>query len=278
VVIGLRHLLMACNAAVSQYGAPDGDPAKDALGILNSVLIHPPVATGSGPPSFSARVRAVLMDQARFVLDTLSDATGNVRNGATFANSQWAASTDPTTLEAQAAALRVLIEAWFLTQGEAEADAFRSRAQSVARGLLTTFWSDTARMFRGQAGGADEILMSPERFGWLEQALREIYEAIWIPGDPLLDRSVLEDRFVRVNKLYLNGWDDLNGDQHVDKPGECLDARMQLGEQALTGEVATNNNGFPVLSGPDREADCVRNIAYTNTASVLAGEVHFHSP
>src|SRR5262249_18351757 len=34
VVVGLRHLLMACNAAVTQYGAPDGDASKDALGIL----------------------------------------------------------------------------------------------------------------------------------------------------------------------------------------------------------------------------------------------------
>ena len=278
VVIGLRHLLMACNAAVSQYGAPDGDPTKDGLGILNSVPIHPPASASASAPSFSARVRAVLMDQAQFVLDTLTDDAGNARNGATFANAQWSPSSDPATLEAQAAALRVLVEAWFLTQGQAQADAFRSRAQSVARVLLTSFWSDPARMFREQAGGPDDIVMTPERFGWLEQALREIYEAIWVPGDPLLDRSVLEDRFVRVNKLYLNGWDDLNGDLHVDKPGECLDARMQLGEQALTGEVATNNNGFPVLSGPDREADCVQNIAYTNTASVLAGEVHFHSP
>ena len=97
--------------------------------------------------------------------------------------------------------------------------------------------------------------MTPERFAWLQQALRETYEAIWVPGDPLLDRAVLEDRIARVNKLYLNGWDDLNGDQKVDKPTECLGARLQLGEQALTGEVATNNNGFPVLQGPDAEKD-----------------------
>ena len=58
--------------------------------------------------------------------------------------------------------------------------------------------------------------MTPERFGWLQQALRETYEGIWVPGDPLLDRGVLEDRIARVNKLYLNGWDDLNGNQNVD--------------------------------------------------------------
>ena len=274
VVVGLRHLLMSCNAAVSQYGAPDPDETKDQGGILNSAPIHPPVTGGGAAPSFSGRVRGVLMAQADFVLNALTDDQGTVRNGATLSNGQWTASTDPTTLESQSAALRVLVEAWFLTQNPA----YRDRARAVARTLLTTFWSDPARMFKGQAGGPDDIVMTPERFGWLQQALREIYEAIWVPGDPLLDRAVLEDRIVRVNKLYLNGWDDLNGDQHVDKPGECLAARMQLGEQALTGEIAVNNNSFPVLAGPDRESDCVLNIAYSKTASVLAGEVHFHSP
>lgn len=274
VVVGLRHLLMSCNASVSQYGAPDGDATKDALGILNSVPITPPTPDGGAPPTFSARVRSVLMAQADFVLNTLTDDQGNVQNGATLANGQWTPTADPTNIESQSAALRVLGEAWFLSQDPS----YRDRARAVARGLLTTFWSDPARMFRGQAGGPDDIVMTPERFGWLQQALRETYEAIWVPGDPLLDRSVLEDRFVRVNKLYLNGWDDLNGDQHVDKPGECLDARMQLGEQALTGEIAVNDNSFPILAGPDRESDCVLNIAYTQTASVLAGQVHFHSP
>jgi len=275
VVVGLRHLLMACNASVSQYGAPDGDATKDIGGILNSVEIHPSVGDGGAPPAFSARVRQVLMNQAQFVRDTLTAADGSVHNGAALANGQWTASTDATTLEAQSAALRVLVEAAFLNPLDTS---YRDRARAVAKTLLTSFWSDPARMFRGQAGGADDVIMTPERFAWLQQALRETYEAIWVPGDPLLDRAVLEDRIARVNKLYLNGWDDLNGDQKVDKPTECLGARLQLGEQALTGEVATNNNGFPVLQGPDAEKDCVPNIAYSNTASVLAGEVHFHSP
>jgi hypothetical protein len=275
VVVGLRHLLMACNASVSQYGAPDGDATKDALGILNSVPIHPPVSDGGPPPSFSARVRQVLMNQAQFVRDTLTSSDGSVRNGAELAGGQWVTSSDATALEAQSAALRVLVEAGFLSPDDTS---YNERARAVARTLLTAFWSDPARMFRGQAGGADDVVMTPERFAWLQQALRETYEAIWVPGDPLLDRAVLEDRIARVNKLYLNGWDDLNGDQKVDKPTECLAARLQLGEQALTGEVATNNNGYPILQGSDAEKDCVLNIAYTNTASVLAGEVHFHSP
>jgi hypothetical protein len=277
VVIGLRHLLMSCNAAVSQYGAPDPDPTKDEGGILNSVPIHPPDAQPGTPTTFSARVRSVLMAQALFVYESLTGADGSVYNGATLANGQWSAMTGAATLESQSAALRVLTEAWLLTQDTS----FQTRARAVATRLLTSFWSDPARMFRWQAAGPDDIVdivMTPERFGWLLQALRETYKTLWVPGDPLLDRTVLEDRIARVNKLYLNGWDDLDGDQKVEKPQECLGARMQLGEQALTGEIAVNSNGNAITSGPDREKDCVPNIAYADAGSVLAGAVHFHAP
>jgi hypothetical protein len=281
VVIGLRHLLMACNAAVSQYGAPDPDPSKDDLGILNAVPIHPPGTQGVSPPSFSARARDLLIAQAQFVRDTLTAPDGSVRNGATLVNGQWSPMADATTLEAQSAALRVLVEAWLLTQDTS----YQDRGRAVARALLSAFWSDPARMFRWQAStpdgaaAADDVVMTPERFGWLQQALRETYKTLWIPGDPLLDRTSLEDRITRVNKLYLNGWDDLNGDQLVEKDtGECLAARMQIGEQALTGEVAVISNGNAITSGPDRERDCVINIAYMDAGSVLAGAVHFHAP
>ena len=215
------------------------------------------------------------MHQADFVMNTLSQSDGTVANGATYAGGTWTASTDPTLLESQGAALRVLVEAWFLAQGNPQqAEGYRTRARAVAATLFTSFWSQPARMFRGVAGGADDVVMTPERFAWLQQALRETYEGIWVPGDPWLDRASLERTIARVNKLYLNGWDDLNGNQTVDKPGECLGARLQLGEQALTGEVATVSNGNIVTSGEDRENDCVLNIAFTGTASVL-GTVEF---
>jgi hypothetical protein len=277
VVVGLRHLLMACNAAVSQYGAPDGDPTKDALGILNLVAIHPTGGDGAAPPTFSARVRQLLMAQADFVYGTLTQADGTVSNGATLNGGQWTAMTDPPTLEAQSAALRVLGEAWFLA-GDTAGAKYQDRARAVARKLLTAFWSDPARMFRATAGGPDDVVMTPERFGWLQQALRETYEALWVPGDPLLDRGVLEDRVARVNKLYLNGWDDLNGNQIIDKPMECLSGRLQLGEQALTGELGSNDNGYLGSTGDDRDSDCVLNISTAKMGSVLAGQVHFHAP
>jgi hypothetical protein len=273
VVVGLRHLLMACNAAVTQYGAPDGDASKDALGILNRIPIHPPVGDGGALPSFGARVRQVLMAQADFVYGTLSDDDGNVANGATLAGGVWTKSGDPTTVEAQSAALRVLVEAGFLSRDAR----YTTRAQAVARRLLTAFWSAPPRMFLATAGGPDDVTMTAERFAWLQQALRETYEALSVPGDPLLDRSILETRIARVNKLYLNGWDDLDGDGRV-QPSECLAGRLQLGEQVLTGELGLNDNSYEASSGPDRDVDCVENVAYAKKAAVLAGQVRFHAP
>jgi hypothetical protein len=119
--------------------------------------------------------------------------------------------------------------------------------------------------------------MTPEKFAWLLQALREMYEGLWVPQDPLLDRTALEPRIARVNKLYLNGWDDLNGDQNVDYPQECMGAHMQLAEQTLTGEIGTENNGYPMSSNADRDADCIQNTSFAMVGSVL-GQVHFHSP
>jgi hypothetical protein len=274
VVIGLRHLLMACNAAVSQYGAPNADPSADPGGILDSVPIHPAGAGDGGTsPGFSEHVRAVLLAQAVIVRDVLTQADGTVANGATLANGKLTPTADATLLESQGAALRILTEAWFLTHDKT----YLLRGQAVARKLLTDFWSEPALMFRGVLGGADDVVMTAERFAWLLLALRETYEALWVPTDPLLDRSALETRIARVNKLYLNGWDDLNGNQKVDYPQECVGAHLQLAEQTLTGELGTQDNGFPMSSPADREPDCVPNVSAAKVGSVL-GQVHFHSP
>jgi hypothetical protein len=127
-------------------------------------------------------------------------------------------------------------------------------------------------MFRQTANGQDQIIMTPERFAWLESALRETYKSLYVPGDPVLDRTVLEDRIERVIKLYLNGWDDLNGDQVIDSPQECLAGRMQMAEQALTGELGRDGLGRPTA---DRDGDCVIELAHAQKASVQASQVLF---
>ncbi len=268
VLIGLRQTLLSLNAAITQYGAADPDPAIDANGILNPIAIHPPQG---GTPLFSNRVRDVFAANARFVRDVLTKADGSVANGATLAAG--VATPDPaaTTLEAQAAAVRALIEG-FLVTGD---PTYRDRARAVSTKLMTAFFSAPALLFRGVLGGPDEVRMTPERFAWLQSALRETHKVIHLSGDASLDRSVLEPRIARVNKLFLNGWDDLDGNRMVDTGRECLAARMQMGEQSLTGELGRDDVG---RNTTDRDNDCVPEIDDSQRASVLASEVYFHSP
>jgi hypothetical protein len=205
------------------------------------------------------------------VRDVLSRTDGSVANGATLATGAATAMTAPASLESQAAAARALTEA-FLVTGDTT---YRDRARAVITRLQTAFYSAPARMYRGTEGGADEVHMTPERFGWLQSALRETHKSLHVPGDPALGRDVLEERIARVNKLFLNGWDDLDGNQQVDTKTECLAGRLQLGEQALTGELGRDDVGIPTS---DRDSDCVLEIDKANVGSVLAREVLFQSP
>ncbi len=269
VLIGLRQALLSLNAAITQYGAADPDPAIDANGILNALAIHPP---GGGTPTFSGRVRQVFVTNATFVRDVLTKADGSVANGATLASGQATPDPGATTLEAQSAAVRALLEG-FLVTGDTT---FRDRARAVATKLLGgAFFSAPGLLFRGVAGGPDEVHMTPERFAWLQSALRETHKVAHVPGDALLARAALEPRIARANKLFLNGWDDLNGDKVVDPNGECLGARMQMGEQSLTGELGRDDVG---RATSDRDTDCVPEIDDAQRASVLASEVFFHAP
>jgi len=280
VLIGLRQTVLSLDAAVTQYGAADESPSADVQGILNcpappkpcSIPIHPP---GGGTPAFSSYVRQVFVTNATFVRDVLTDAQGGVANGATLADGKATVTTSATFLESQTAAARALTEAFLLT-GDSS---FEDRARAVVQHLQTAFYSAPARMFRGQEGGGDDVLMTPERFGWLQSTLRESDKTLYVPGDPTLGRPALEDAIARVNTLFMNGWDDLNGNQQVDHgdggPNECLGARLQQAEQSLTGELGRNAFGLPVA---DRDGDCVPELAHAQSLSVFAGEVHFHSP
>jgi hypothetical protein len=271
VVIALRQAVLSLNGSITQYGAPDPSPEADLLGALNPLPFHPPASAPTidgGAPLFSQRVRQVFLTNAAFVRDVLTQPDGTVANSATIAGGVATPSTDPTTIDSQTAAARALTEAFLMT-GDST---YGARAQAVIRQLATSFYSAPARMYREQANGPDQIHMTPERFAWLESALRETYKSLYIVGDPALDRTVLEDRIERVLKLYLNGWDDLNGDQVIDQPQECLAGRMQMAEQALTGELGRDGLGRPTA---DRDGDCVIELAHAQKASVQASEVLF---
>jgi hypothetical protein len=272
VIIALRQTVLSLNGSITQYGAPDPSPLADLQGILNPLPFHPPANAqiDGGAPDFSQRVRQVFLTDAAFVRDVLTQADGTVANSATVTGGHVTRSTDATLIETQTAAARALTEAFLMTGDET----YRDRGRAVIGRLASDFYSAPARMFRQQAQGPDQIHMNPERFAWLESALRETYKTLYVPGDPALDRSVLEDRIARIIKLYLDGWDDLNGDQVIEAPGECLQARLQLGEQALTGELGRDGLGRPV---GDRDGDCVLELAHAKNASVQASDVLFQT-
>jgi hypothetical protein len=289
VLIGLRQTLLSVNGSITQYGAADPDPNVDVNCIFtqDNLAIHPPATAGGDGgvlPSFSQRVRSVFTTNAAFVMNVLTHADGSVVNGVTLAGGVATPLATPATLQSQTSALRALVEAFLLT-GDAT---YQTRAQAVARHLIgPAFYSARARMFRGVDGGPDEVDMTPELFAFLESGLRETYKSLYVPGDPALDRSVLADRIARAIKLFLNGWDDLNGNGSLspdagDYPSECIlgqdggvNGGLQQAEQALTGEIGLNLAGLHVR---DRDNDCVPELAHAGHASVMAADVHFHSP
>jgi hypothetical protein len=272
VLLALRQTVLSLNGSITQYGAPDPSPLADLGGILNPLPFTPPAGSfvDGGAPDFSQRVRQVFLTNAAFVRDVLTQSDGTVANSATIAGGQATVSTDATTIENQAAAARALTEAFLMTGDET----YRDRARAVITKMDAAFFSVPALLFREQADGPDQIHMTPERYAWLQSSLRETYKTLYVVGDPVLDRSVLETRIARVGKLYLNGWDDLNGNQVIDKPQECLNGRMQMAEQALTGELGRDGLGRPTA---DRDGDCVTELAHAEAASVQASEVFFRT-
>jgi hypothetical protein len=271
VLLALRQTVLSLNGSITQYGAPDPSPTADLGGILNPLPFTPPASAdleGGAAPDFSQRVREVFLTNAAFVLNVLTQSDGSVANSATIVGGVATPSTDATMIESQTSAARAMTEAFLMT-GDL---AYQTRARAIVTKLASDFYSAPARMFREQANGPDQITMTPERYGWLQSSLRETYKSLYVVGDPVLDRTVLEDRLARVGKLYLNGWDDLNGDQVIDKPQECLGSRMQMAEQALTGELGRDSLGRPTA---DRDGDCVQELAHAMLASVQASQVLF---
>src|SRR5262249_23613282 len=125
-------------------------------------------------------------------------------------------STDDT-LDAHTAAIRGLLSA-YLSTGDTT---YRDRAKAVFNRMDQVFY-DQAGLIYVATPGAKTVSYTPKRFAVLEGALRDMYELVGNqPGQAALG-ALLEKRIARLIKLVLNGWDDLNGDQMVEYPGECI--------------------------------------------------------
>jgi hypothetical protein len=158
----------------------------------------------------------------------------------------------------------------------------------VYQRVEATFWDPAARLYRPVAGDTSStVVYTPMHFALVQAMLRDVYELIASKdGQTTLATQVL-GRVARMNKLVLNGWDDRNGNQSVDWPGECvqgLDANgvplggLQMAERTLSGETGSTADLFdagPRVATVDREHDCVPEISATELPSALADSITF---
>jgi hypothetical protein len=219
---------------------------------------------------------------ATLFYDDLTDATGRAWPG--WDVSQSAPTSDDDSLDAHSAAVRALLQAYLAT-GDTK---YRDRALAVYLRVEATFWDPVARLYRPVAGDTSStVVYTPMRFALVQAMLRDTYELVASKdGQTTLATQVL-DRVARMNKLVLNGWDDRNGDQSVDWPGECvqgLDANgvprggLQMAERTLSGETGSTADVFdagPRVATVDREHDCVPEISATELPSALADSITF---
>jgi hypothetical protein len=264
-VVILRSARRALTSQLTLYAnsTPDAVPTTTALDATS----------WRGAPmgeSVVQRLTRLLRAQAELLYTRLTDATGRTQSG-------WNAETGAVIgtgadLEAHAAAIRGLLEAYLAT-GETR---YRDRALAVFERTDATFWDSAARSYRTNTAG--ERRWTPDRFGVVQAALREMYKLIGSrPGSEALATRVLV-RLTRLNKLVLNGWDDANDDGVVQWPFECsrvVDGLprggLLLSERALTGELGVRGP----MSTSDRDHDCVPEIDDAQLASTLAGEIVF---
>jgi hypothetical protein len=264
-LVALRTAYRALTAQLTLYSA--NTPIRVATaGALDATSM----AGAPGGASVTARIQQLMAAQAALLAGKLVGSDGVAVNG--YDIKSGAADAQPTTLDAQAAAVRGLLEAYLITSDTS----YRQRAQQAYAVLEQRYHHPQLRVYRPIPGEEQEFVFTPARLGIVQSALREMYVQIGTrPGNDAL-RSELEARLGRLHKLILNGWDDRNDDGVVDYPAECMRSvdgiprsGLQLGERAITGEVGLSR---PELTY-EYDRDCVPNISYVGLPAMLASEL-----
>ena len=265
-VVSLRALRRSLGSQLTLYSNATPDTAVTATPLDATGLAGAPMGQ-----SFAQRITTLIRAHADLLLDHLTDSTGHAFAGW---NADAATTTGAGNIESYAGAVRGLLESYLAT-GDTR---YRDRAEAVWDRLETTFWDTSVRIYRVNADTSDTITYTPFTFALVQSALREMYKLVGSrPGHDALATQLL-DRYARLNKVVLNGWDDRDGDSRVNWPDECINVQgglarggMQMGERALTGELGLLGH-TPV---PDRDRDCVPEISYVRRPAALAGSVQF---
>jgi hypothetical protein len=264
-LVALRAAYRSLTSQLTLYS----DSTPDHM-ALHSALDGTSMAGAPGGATVASRIQQLLSAQAAFLSTKLVDATGLAVNG--YDVSANAADSTLTTVESQAAAVRGLLEAYLITSQVA----YRDQARQAFGVLEGRFFDPIYRVYLPNLGGTSPYVFTPVRFGAIQSALRQMYiQVAAVPGNEALGAEI-ETQLGRLNKLVLNGWDDRNGNNHVDYPQECMNvqgmlpqAGLQMGERSLTGEVGSYR-GVPFS---DYDVDCVPNEAYVNLPPILASQI-----
>ncbi len=252
-ILALRNAFRALNGTLQLYS----NDTPDTQGV-SSALDATPLSGASYSGTLSAHLIQLIAMEADFLSGKLISSSGAVANGYDLGTGT--ADPSPSDLASEAAAIRGLLEAYLATSNES----YRDQAIAVYQDLESRFWMSDAMVFRTTAGVDDLMQYTPARFGMLWGALRQYYKLV---ASQNAEGPVVLQRIKRTFKRVVNGWNDLNQDDTIQYPGECMHTGIEMGERALTGEL-----GNPGDDG-DRERDCVREISYVGLPAALGSEL-----
>jgi hypothetical protein len=264
-LVALRIAYRSLTAQLTLYGNATPDTNVNSTALDGTSWSGAP-----GSATIAQRLQQLIKAQADFLSQKLVAADGTAANGYDLAAGK--ADAEPTTVEAQAAAVRGLLEAYLATSN---AD-YRSRAMAAYDKLEARYFHPELQLYRPVPGEDQTFSFTPARFAALSAVLREMYVLVGSrPGQEAL-KQTLEARIGRLHKLVLNGWNDVNGNGKVDYPSECMRLMgttplggLQMAERALTGELGSEK----MVLTSDRDRDCVPEIDDVKLPAALASEI-----
>jgi len=255
-ILALRNTYRSLNASLQLY-SNDTPDIIGAPGALDAASLTGAAYDGG----LSAHIVDLIRMEGNFLVRDLVTADGGVVNS--FDLSTQVPDSSPTDLASEAAAIRALLEVYLVTSEEP----FRDLSEAIYQDMSNRFWMADILAYRTTAGVDSPMQYTPQRFGLLHGALRQYYKLVASQASQGTEGALVLQRIKRTFKLVVNGWNDLNQDDRIQYPGECMDTGLEMGERALTGEL-----GNPGDDG-DREKDCIREISYVHLPAALGSEL-----
>ena len=276
-LLGLRTVLRSCSSQLQLYSNNTPDTAIGVTPLDMLPIAYPT----DGTLTFTGRMSQILRSEAGLLYNNLTDATGKAYAG--WDVSQNAPTDTSDSLDAHTAAIRGLFAAYLATGDEK----YETRAIAVFDRMQSVFYDPVARIYGATPAPVTDVEMTPLRFALLQSSLRDMYELVAVRPGGEAREPVLEELVARVNKLFLNGWDDRDGNRLVDWPDECVNVQdslprggLQMAERTLTGEIGSLQEalmpGMSRTPTSDREHDCVPEIDDAQLPAALADSVTYH--